>query len=167
MLLEACAQAACGDGPPLTLLLCGDGSLRQPLEALAARLPGGDKVLFLGEREDVAPVYAAADFFVLTSHSENMPLTVLEAMSAGLPALLSDVGGMSEAARENETALFTAPQDRQRTARALRALADDSALRLRLGTAARARFEQTFTAQVFARQTDSLYRKLVTGCEWE
>ena len=129
MLLEAFAQAACGDGPPLTLLLCGDGSLRQPLEALAAQLPGGDKVLFLGEREDVAPVYAAADFFVLTSHSENMPLTVLAAMSAGLPALLSDVGGMSEAARENETALFTAPQDRQRTARALRALADDSALR--------------------------------------
>ena len=167
MLLEAFAQAACGDGPPLTLLLCGDGSLRQPLEALAARLPGGDNVLFLGEREDVAPVYAAADFFVLTSHSENMPLTVLEAMSAGLPALLTDVGGMSEAARENETALFTAPQDRQRTARALRALADDGALRLRLGAAARARFEQTFTAQVFARQTDSLYRKLVTGCEWE
>ena len=38
---------------------------------------------------------------------------------------------------------------------------------LSLGAAARARFEQTFTAQVFARQTDSLYRKLVTGCEWE
>ena len=86
------------------------------------------------------------------------------------PVIKTAAGMMTaeeEAARENETALFTAPQDRQRTARALRALADDSALRLRLGTAARARFEQTFTAQVFARQTDSLYRKLVTGCEWE
>ena len=164
MLLAAFSMAAV-QNPFLTLLLCGDGSLRRQLEAQAAALPGGDRIIFLGERESVAQIYAAADLFVLTSHSENLPLTVLEAMSAGLPSLLTNVGGMAEVAGEDKTALFTAPEKKERTARALLELAGDQTLRDRLGKAARQRFEEQFTAQVFARQTDSLYRKLVTGCE--
>ncbi|NLT57687.1 MAG: glycosyltransferase [Clostridiales bacterium] len=150
-----------GEGLPVKLLLAGGGTQAGALERRASELQLGDTVRFLGELEDVRPVYAAADLFALTSESENLPLTLLEAMSAGLPALLTDVGGMKEAAVEGETAIFVQVSDIGRTASTIRRLMARPGELARLGGAAQRRFQERFTADSFARQTELLYRKLV------
>ncbi|MBQ3077448.1 MAG: glycosyltransferase [Clostridia bacterium] len=162
LLLRAFSRAA-EQHPQLHLLLAGDGALRAGLETLASLLPGGERIHFLGERDDMPRLYAAADLFALTSHSENMPLTVLEAMSAGLPCLLTEVGGMAEAAVTGETALLVPDDDLVAAAAALTHLCGNEDLRQTLGQNGRARYEARFTARVFAEETQSLYRKLVNG----
>ncbi len=164
LLLEAFAGAAAWD-PRLVLLLCGGGSLQESLVRQAKALPCTDRIVFLGERESVREIYLAADLFTLSSFSENLPLTVLEAMSASLPSVLTAVGGVPETAADRETALLVPSGDREALQQAILELSGSEELRRRLGEAARRRFLQHFTAQVFAEKTDSLYRKLVTGCE--
>jgi glycosyltransferase involved in cell wall biosynthesis len=92
-LLEALA-----DIPGATLDVVGDGELRGELERLAATLGVADRVTFHGERskEDVAELMRAADLFVLASLAENLPVVLIEAQASGLPAVATDVGGVSE-----------------------------------------------------------------------
>lgn len=160
-LLLAALREALPQQPNLRLLLAGGGGLEQPLRRMAEDYGIAARVSFLGELEDVRPVYGAADLFALLSHSENLPLTLLEAMSAGLPALLTRVGGMPEVAIDRESALFTDPKSPAKAAELLLELAGDEGLRRRLGEAAQARFHEYFTARVFAQQTELVYRKLV------
>jgi L-malate glycosyltransferase len=86
-------------GCRLTLDLVGDGPLRQALERQAGDAGVGDVVRFLGAqpKSAVAAAMREADAFVLASLSENLPCVLLEAMSAGLPVVATDVGGVSEA----------------------------------------------------------------------
>ncbi|WP_437587717.1 glycosyltransferase [Sorangium sp. So ce1000] len=92
------------------LLLVGDGSERERLVALARELRVSDRVLFAGERHDVPALLAALDVFALPSLSEGLPLALLEAMAAGLPAVATDVGGVSTALVDRETG-FLVPSD--------------------------------------------------------
>jgi glycosyltransferase involved in cell wall biosynthesis len=82
--------------PGPCLRLVGDGPLRQDCERLAHELGIGDRVEFLGDRDDIPRLLASSDVFVLASKYEMLPLSVLEAMRAGLPVIASDVGGMRE-----------------------------------------------------------------------
>src|SRR4029078_7934952 len=79
--------------PDFTLDIVGDGPERQSLHSLAAELSLGDRVRFHGFHEDVRPFLAAADIFWLSSISEGISLTLLEAMAVGLPVVATDVGG--------------------------------------------------------------------------
>jgi glycosyltransferase involved in cell wall biosynthesis len=90
--------AALADVPDATLEIVGDGELRSELERLAVKLGVADRVSFLGERpkEQVAELMRAADLFVLPSLAENLPVALIEAQASGLPAVASDVGGVSE-----------------------------------------------------------------------
>ena len=74
------------------VLLVGDGPERQRLEPLAAKLGVADRVTFAGATEDPAPFYREMDAFVLSSRTEQMPLSLLEAMASGLPVASTDVG---------------------------------------------------------------------------
>lgn len=78
----------------------GDGVARPRLERRLAEAGLGDRVRLLGHRFDVAPLYDAGDVLVMTSVSEGMPLTVMEAMAKGLPPVCTDVGGTAEAIRD-------------------------------------------------------------------
>jgi len=91
LLLEAWAAA-----PADAALLCaGDGPTRAALEAQAARVTGGDRVRFLGERTDPERLLGAADLLILPTDWEGLPISLLEALGAGVPALVSDVGGVA------------------------------------------------------------------------
>ncbi len=86
-------------GADLRLRLAGDGALRGSLEALAADLGIADRVEFLGhlsDREELLRLLDSSHLFVMTSATEGMPRAMSEAMSRGLPALGSDVGGIAE-----------------------------------------------------------------------
>jgi glycosyltransferase involved in cell wall biosynthesis len=85
--------------PDVELWIVGDGPLQIPLRKLTDELGLNDSVTFFGEQGDVSPFMLAADLFVSSSVTEGLPVSLLEAMSVGLPAVVTDVGGMGEIAR--------------------------------------------------------------------
>ncbi|MCL6543977.1 MAG: glycosyltransferase [Bryobacteraceae bacterium] len=91
---------------PLRLLIVGDGPERRRLGALADRLGLAHDVIFAGHQDQIASYYAAADVFLLASHSEGSPNVLLEAMSAGLPVVATRVGGVPELAEDGVEALL-------------------------------------------------------------
>lgn len=95
MLLRAFASAR-RRVPDLILWILGDGAEAQELKQLASELRIAHAVRFWGERSDVGPWLRAADLFALSSVSEGLPISALEAMAVGLPTILTDVGGMTE-----------------------------------------------------------------------
>jgi glycosyltransferase involved in cell wall biosynthesis len=111
----------------------------------------------LGYRADVARVLAAADVFCLPSHFEGLPMSVIEAMLAGLPVVATDTRGPREMVEEEVTGLLVPPATVAPLAQALGRLAEDPALRARLGAAGRARALERFTeAAVVGRTLDLL-----------
>ncbi len=77
-------------------LIVGDGELRKDLESLTHTLHLEDRVIFTGWIRDLAPLYADLDVLALTSDNEGTPVTVIEAMAAGVPVVATDVGGVRE-----------------------------------------------------------------------
>jgi glycosyltransferase involved in cell wall biosynthesis len=137
------ALAALGQRP-FSLAFVGDGPDRHELEEEVRTLELGHRVALLGEIRDVPELLARADVFVLSSRSEGAPLSILEAMAAGLPVIASDVGGVGELVVNGETGLLVPPGDPTRLAHALARLLDDRALRVQLGAAGRARARERF-----------------------
>jgi glycosyltransferase involved in cell wall biosynthesis len=138
-------------------LLVGDGPDRPAVEAELRRLGLEGAVVLTGDREDVMEILADSDIFVLASRSEAFPITVLEAMAAGLPVVGPRVGGLAELVVEGETGLLVTPGDPAALASALEPLVDDPALRERFGAAGRARIETHFTLESFLEAHLDLY----------
>ncbi len=140
-------------------VVVGDGPARQPLQAEIHRLGLELNVQLLGERRDVPELLAGADIFVLSSASEGLPVSIIEAMAAGLPVVASAVGGVPELVVEGETGLLAPPGDVAALAAAIERLAGDRELRLQLGSAARLRAETHFDLRFFHRAHVDLYRR--------
>jgi glycosyltransferase involved in cell wall biosynthesis len=161
VLVRAAAELA-RRGAAITLLLLGDGAERPNVEALAKALElGPDRVRFLGFRNDVADLLAAADFFVLPSRAEGFPMSVLEAMSHRLPVVATPVGGNPELVTGDVHGYLVPVDDPAALASAMEKLAGDEALRRRLGDAGRARVTGEFS---FDRTTDAyeaIYRRVL------
>jgi glycosyltransferase involved in cell wall biosynthesis len=138
-------------------LIVGDGPDRAQLEAEIARLGLAEQVLLAGERRDVPELLARADLFVLSSRSEGLPVSVLEAMAAGLPVIASSVGGLPELVADGETGMLVEAGDVDDLAAALRLLLAEPSLRRRLGAAGRARAEERFGLERFRRAHLELY----------
>ena len=117
----------------------------------------GTRLRMLGYRADVAAVMAAADVFVLPSHFEGLPMSVIEAMLCGLPVVATAIRGPREQVVEGLTGLLVPPYQSAPLAAALARLAADPALRAAMGAAGRARAEERFDeAKVVARTLDLL-----------
>jgi glycosyltransferase involved in cell wall biosynthesis len=157
LLLRAFASIASG----ARLRLVGDGPTRQSAERLAQKLGIESKVEFMGNRDDVPWLLAESNIFVLASKSEMLPISILEAMRAGLPVIASDVGGVNEAVAHGETGLLVRSGDVSALMQALTQLASDSALRTRMGRAGRQRFTENFLSSCMEERTRSLYREVL------
>lgn len=133
--------AAAGDLPELALELVGPPdpafveAVGPELRALGARVRLRGAVA----HEDMAAVYAGADVFALPSHREGFPLSLVEALAAGLPVVASAVGAIPEIVRDGEEGLLVPARDAAALAAALRKLAHDPALRRALAERGRAR----------------------------
>jgi len=99
----------------------------------------GPRARRLGYRADVADVLAASDIFVLPSHFEGLPMSVIEAMLCGLPVVATNIRGPREQVVDGETGLLVPPATTAPLAEALRHLAADPAMRARMGAAGRDR----------------------------
>jgi glycosyltransferase involved in cell wall biosynthesis len=142
-------------------VVVGGGPLRAEVDAATA-LSGGD-VVALGERADVADILGAADAVCLVSDVEALPLAALEGMSAGLPVVASDVGGVREAVVDRETGVLVPRGDVGALAGALRSLAGDRELAHRLGEAGRLRYEALFSADRMADEYLALLQRLAAA----
>jgi glycosyltransferase involved in cell wall biosynthesis len=160
VLLEAIALARRAV-PRLTLALAGDGPLREELLAQATRLGLGEAVRFLGKWHDVPPLLSCADVLVQPSTFEGLPLAVLEGMAAAVPAVVADVVGSNETVVPGESGLIVPPNAPRELAQAIQRILEDPALARRLGTAARRRAEQEFTAPLMAKRTQAVYARAV------
>jgi glycosyltransferase involved in cell wall biosynthesis len=140
------------------LLVAGEGRLREALLAQQHALELGQRVRFLGARNDVDELLAACDLMVLSSSREGLSVTLLEAMRAGRAALATDVGGNAEAVEDGVTGRIVPVGEPARMADALVALLGDPATLARFGEAGRARWRERFTAEAMVRGTEAVYR---------
>jgi glycosyltransferase involved in cell wall biosynthesis len=159
LLIEAFAQVR--THTPLYLLLVGGGELEDAVRQQVVELGLQERVRFLGVRADVPAILNASDLFVLSSRWEGNPLSVMEAMAAGLPVVSTAVGGVPELVREGETGLLVPSGDAAALARALQALVDDPARREAMGKAARQHAITHFDIRHTVRQYETLYERLL------
>ncbi len=129
---------------PCTLVIAGDGAERARLEARCAELGLSDDVLFVGYRADTERIYASLDVFALSSDTEQMPITVIEAMAAGLPVASMGVGDIGQmVASENRP--YVAARDAGTLAWAILKLLENPKFRQQIGHANQAMALRTFS----------------------
>jgi glycosyltransferase involved in cell wall biosynthesis len=147
--------------PQFRLALVGDGPERPALERLRHELALEENVCLHGHRDDVQASLRESDIFMLSSASEGLSLTLLEAMAAGLPVIATDVGGNREVVTHGETGLLVAPGSPEALAAATLSLLDDPARALAMGRAGRQRVERVFDLRLMVRRYEDLYRELI------
>jgi glycosyltransferase involved in cell wall biosynthesis len=139
------------------LRLVGDGPLRLQCVALARSLGIEKRVEFLGDRGDVPSILADADIFVLASKAEMFPISILEAMRAGLPVIASNVGGVHELVIHGETGVLVKSQSVDSLLDALNLMIANPKLRARLGQEARRCFLSAHLSTQMEDETRTVY----------
>lgn len=141
--------------------LIGDGPLRGQIEDLTKSLGLTARVTFLGFCRDVPEQVAQAQAFLLISKWEGFPRSILEAMRAGLPVVASDVGGVQESVVDGTTGFVIPRGDAIRLRECLRQLITSAELRVRMGEAGRARYEEMFTFDRLVERTTKVYESVL------
>jgi glycosyltransferase involved in cell wall biosynthesis len=155
-LLDAAAEV-----PDAIFVIAGEGPERATLEARATSLGIAHRVRFLGHRRDIPALLAIADLFVLPSLWEGLPLSVLEAMAAGVPVVATRIGGTDELVRDGETGTLAPPENGPALAEAIRAVLYDRERALRMAAAAHALVEREHSATAMVSAVSALYEELL------
>lgn len=150
--------------PHARLLMCGGGQ-RAEARALAAALGLQASVDLPGwvDARERAALLDVATVFVLPSHAEGFPMSLLEAMAHGVPVVATAVGGIPEAVRDGVDGLLVAPGDSAALARAVLGLLADPDARMRLGAAGRERVRSEFSSTKMIATLEDLYEKLAAN----
>jgi glycosyltransferase involved in cell wall biosynthesis len=143
--------------------LVGDGPLRSAMETLASSLGIRERVHFLGQRRDVDRILSQSQISLLVSNWEGFPLSILEAMRAGLPVVASGVGGVAEAVEDGNTGYVVSQGDAETLRDRIERLLASPALRVQLGANGRRRYEQHFTLDRLVAKTLSVYQNVLAG----
>ncbi len=143
--------------PDTYLLIVGEGSRRDALEAQARGLRIAHRVVFTGRRDDVPAVTAALDVAVLPSYREAQGLTILEAMALSRPVVASNVGGIPEMIEDGRTGLLVPPHDADALADAIIRLLRNHPLADTLGRAGHDMVHDRFCIELMVSATQSIY----------
>lgn len=144
------------------LWFVGDGPTIGLAQAEVERLGLEERILFLGHQADVASILASADIFVLISHYEGLPGSIVEAMRAGLPVVASNVGGVAEGVQDGKNGFLVQRGNLVALRGALTKLIQSPQLRAAMGAASRQLYEDQFTAHQMVEKTVKVY-KMVTS----
>lgn len=147
------------------LNLIGDGSGRQSIEHYVMEMGLQDRISFLGRSNCVAELLASSDLFLLISHWEGFPRSILEAMRSGLPVIASDVGGVHESVQLGVNGWLIPPSNPVALKNALLEAFHNPSMLAEFGQAGRALFEQKFEFQSMAAKTESVYKAIWSSCE--
>lgn len=149
--------------PDSRLVIVGSGFLDDDLRSLSFALGIEENVIFTGYRNDARALYIAFDVFALVSHSEGLPMAMLEAMAASLPVVVSAVGAIPKVVTTMENGILITPGDINAIANSIIKLALDPALRESLGSKARSEVVANYSVNRMARDYEQLYEKVLAS----
>jgi glycosyltransferase involved in cell wall biosynthesis len=149
--------------PDLRLVFAGEGREAKPLRSHAERLGLGEVVQLPGwvDPDEKANLLAEAACLVLPSHTEGLPLALLEAMHAGVPIIATPVGGVPDVVEDGVGALLVPPHDARALSDALMRVLDDAELANRLSEGARRRALAEYTPEALATRIRDVYREVL------
>lgn len=152
--------------PNLRLLIVGEGDQRPVIEQAIRELDLQRHVILTGSRNDVADLLSASDVFLLTSLSEGIPLTVIEAMAARRPVVATTAGGLPELVTHGASGLLSPVGDSDDLGRSLVRLFSDPGLQNQLAENAAMRAAEKFSLDAMLNQYRCVYREILSGnCE--
>jgi glycosyltransferase involved in cell wall biosynthesis len=149
--------------PGVQVVIAGKGPDEDRLRGLIAAEGSSAFVHLIGFRDDVGDLFASADVLCLPSYIEGLPVSLLEAMHAGLVCVATGVGGTPFVVRDGETGLLVRPADPAGLAAALARVLTDETLRDGLASAARSMVRREFTPQTMASGYAALYREVMSA----
>lgn len=161
--LVAVAQEVTRAVPGTRFVVCGHGDLAADIQQAAHSGQGG--IVLLGWRADVETIYAAADLVLLTSDNEGMPVSLIEAALAGVPAVATDVGSVAEVVQHEVTGILTGP-DHEALARAVIRILQDEQLRRDMGARARVWATNRFGPERLVSDIEQLYESVALARGW-
>lgn len=147
--------------PSCRFLVVGDGPERSELQGMAEALGISSKVLFLGWRRDLDRIYADLDLCTLSSYNEGTPVSIIEAMAAGVPVVATQVGGVKDLVTHHETGLLVPPGDSQALASAIVTLLNDPEGAQRMARAGRERAYPFYDVKALLSRMSAFYHTLV------
>ncbi|MDX1979805.1 MAG: glycosyltransferase family 4 protein [Bryobacteraceae bacterium] len=142
-------------------MIAGEGPLRGRLEELVAAAGIEDRVVFLGFRDDISLLLAAADLVVFPSWREGLSIALLEAMAAARPIITTSIGSNREVTREGQAAVLVKPGDVKGLSSAIFELSVDEGRRAALAARARAEYTQEFSNDRMLAEYHQLYKNLL------
>lgn len=160
LLIEAFSKSI-QEIPNLELWFVGDGPLRTEIEQLVEQKKLKEKVKFFGVRSDIPKLLSQADIFVLSSDYEGLPLSVLEAMAAGLPVIATAVGGVPEILEGGKAGVLVPPRDADALAKAIVELARDEKKRTELSDYGKKLVAEKFDIRRTVKEYERLYLELL------
>ncbi|MEH2409378.1 glycosyltransferase family 4 protein [Nostoc sp.] len=156
--LRAIAQLS---NHPIHLDLAGSGSSLEFCKDLAHSLGIAERVSFLGDRTDVPDLLAQSQIFILSTHYEGLPISILEAMRAGVPVVATSVNGIPEEVEHGKTGLLFPAKDIEQLAQHLNYLLQHPEERERLGNNARQLTRQLFDANLMVQKIEAIYERVL------
>jgi len=162
-LIEACGKLK-GKLQDFHLLLVGeiaDSTYLKECKDMAKKLRIQERVTFTGQQDNVSQILGAIDIFVLPSLSEAFPRSVIEAMGARKPVIVTDVGGCSEAVEDRVSGFIVPAKNSEDLVDKITILGIDKELRLKVGKGARVRVEDMFSIQKNVKQIEQAYREMI------
>lgn len=149
------------DSKEWNIRLVGDGPLKEEIENEVKGLPLSDRFIFLGNRDDVAEILANSQIFLLISNWEGLPLSILEAMRAGLPVIASNVGGVGEVVQNGKTGFLIEKGDKESLKEKITLLIDQPELRKQMGLSGRETYLENFTFERMVNETFTFYQTII------
>ncbi len=149
--------------PSARLVVIGDGELRDVLAGLVRELHLDDSIVLAGARDDVADLVGAFDCFVLSSYTEGLAMTLLEAMAAELPVVATRVGGNGEVVVDGETGLIVPARDTEKLREAMQWMASHPAEARAMGIRGRERAASSFSIEAMVEAYEDTYRRVLAG----
>ena len=149
--------------PGVIFVIAGTGPEELQLKALAASLGISESVRLLGHISDRVRLYHALDALLLTSDFEGTPLSLLEAMSSGVPVVASAVDGVAEVCADGKDALLVSPRDAESFRKALCCVIEEDSLRETLSVAGRRTVSERYDIRGIARRVEEVYAEILGG----
>ncbi len=146
---------------PLHIDFVGSGPSLESCKQLAKELGVWERVSFLGDRLDVPDLLAQSQAFILSTHYEGLPISILEAMRAGLPVLASAVNGVPEEVEHQSTGLIVPPRNIESLAETLKIMTESPQLRASFGEEGRKKFESQFTISYMVEEISKIYKDIL------